>query len=495
MDELHPITNQEEAAPREAAFTPEAEPVPPREIVLRYEQNAPREIVLRYEPGAPEPIVLRYVQPFPLPGRRKRRRTAVVPAAPSDPPKTTAGISDAILASLPAYEPSEPPEPPLPRRKTRRVLITCLAAFLAVSLAAGPVARLVSTIRETPSTDSGGFTFRYELRPSVDATEEVTTIRRYPNGENIRLLYAGGHGEQLTIQQVYERVNPCTVTVATALPSGSAIIGTGVIFTPDGYILTNAHVVSGGEKCYVVLDNGKSYSDVQLVGYDSQKDLAVIKVNAQLLPTAEFGDSDALAVGDTVYAIGNPLGVELRGTLTDGIVSAINRDVMVDGVRMTLIQTNAALNNGNSGGPLINTYGQVVGINTMKMGSSSTNSVEGLGFAIPISSAAWMVNDLIAYGELRGEPVIGITVLHESVTLSSGETALQIYEVAPDGPGEAAGLQPGDCILKAGEEPVNSVNDLLRARRRLIAGEILSLIVERGGQRFPADVILKEASD
>lgn len=490
MDELHPNVNQEETAglPGEAAPGQESGPAPPREIVLRYEPDAPEEIVLRYDPGAPVPIVLRYVQPTPLPGRKSRRRVAALqnPPAPRN-------ADTSFIEKFEAAIPPEPEEPPLPRRKTRRVLISCLAALLAACLAVGPVARLVSTVRDTSPRD-GGFQFRYELWSSADTAANDTTIRRYPNGENVRLLYAGGHGEKLTIQQVYERVNPCTVTVATALPDGSAIIGTGVIFTPDGYILTNAHVVSGGEKCFVVLNNGKSYSDVQLVGYDSQKDLAVIKVNAQLLPTAEFGDSDALTVGDTVYAIGNPLGVELRGTLTDGIVSAINRDVMVDGVRMTLIQTNAALNNGNSGGPLINTYGQVVGINTMKMGSSSTNSVEGLGFAIPISTAAWMVNDLIAYGELRGEPVIGITVLHDGITLPSGETALQIYEVEPGGPGETAGLQPGDCILKADDEPVRSVNDLLRVRRRLIAGEILPLIVDRGGQRFPAEVILKEAS-
>ena len=164
---------------------------------------------------------------------------------------------------------------------------------------------------------------------------------------------------------------------------------------------------SGVEELHLVALADGSIFDAALVGYDAEQDLAVIKAQdtdgraAQGLPAAEFGDSDALSVGDPVYAIGNPLGVELRGTLTDGIVSAINRDVAVDGVTMTLIQTNAALNNGNSGGPLINVYGQVVGINTMKMGSSSTTSVEGLGFAIPISSTAYMINDLIAHGEVR----------------------------------------------------------------------------------------------
>ena len=217
------------------------------------------------------------------------------------------------------------------------------------------------------------------------------------------------------------------------------------------------------------------------------------RITARGLPAAEFGDSDALSVGDPVYAIGNPLGVELRGTLTDGIVSAINRDVAVDGVMMTLIQTNAALNNGNSGGPLINVYGQVVGINTMKMGSSSTMSVEGLGFAIPISSTAYMINDLIAYGEIRGEVMIGISVQTTPVTLDSGETALRVVEVTPGSPGDEAGIQKEDLLLTADGETLTKSTDLLRVRRRHEAGETLTLTYERGGKRYTAEVVLRES--
>ena len=209
------------------------------------------------------------------------------------------------------------------------------------------------------------------------------------------------------------------------------------------------------------------------------------------LPAAEFGDSDALTVGDAVYAIGNPLGVELRGTLTDGIVSAINRDVFVDGVTMTLIQTNAALNNGNSGGPLINVYGQVVGINTMKMGSSITSNVEGLGFAIPIASSAFMVNDLIAFGEIRGEAVIGITVNSDAVTLPDGTLALYVKEVTKDGPGDKAGIRGGDYILTADGEALTSANDLIRIRRRYDAGEALRLELMRNGEIYAAEVALE----
>ena len=153
-----------------------------------------------------------------------------------------------------------------------------------------------------------------------------------------------------------------------------------------------------------------------------------MKVELTGLPAATFGDSDRLAVGDRVYAIGNPLGVELRGTLTDGIVSAINRDVWVDGRTMTLIQTNAALNSGNSGGPLINAYGQVVGINTIKMSSSYSN-IEGLGFAIPSASIRRLVNDLLTYGEVQPEPTFGVTVNQLGTWLEEDLRGIQVIDV------------------------------------------------------------------
>ena len=450
----------------------------PREVVLCYEPPGPREVVLRYESPGPREVVLRY-EPTDA------REAAACPAS----------SAEAALSAADGPAPDGVPPVGVPVRPASRkglwIFLVCIAVLLAalVSLA-------VLYQRDTAAYRRYGADTvppYYEWREQLDAYAGAeTTIERYANGDGTRLRCAETHGSVLSIQEVYARVNPCTVTVATALPDGGAIIGTGVIFTEDGYILTNAHVIAGGTQCYVVLDSGKSFDDVRLVGYDSEQDLAVIKVDGHLLPTAEFGDSDMLSVGDTVYAIGNPLGVELRGTLTDGIVSAINRDVNVDGVRMTLIQTNAALNNGNSGGPLINVYGQVVGINTMKMGSSSAVSVEGLGFAIPVSSAAWMVDDLIAYGEIRGEPMLGLSVLRQNVTLPTGETALEIYELVPDGPGEKAGLALGDCIVRADGDPLESVNDLLRARRRYSAGETVPLEIDRAGKRFTVDVILEK---
>ena len=274
--------------------------------------------------------------------------------------------------------------------------------------------------------------------------------------------------------------------------------GSGIVYTEDGYIITNAHVIAGGTSCYVALADGSIF-DAALVGYDAEQDLAVIKAQdtdgraAQGLPAAEFGDSDALSVGDPVYAIGNPLGVELRGTLTDGIVSAINRDVDVDGVTMTLIQTNAALNNGNSGGPLINRYGQVIGINVMKMGMDrwSTASVEGLGFAIPIASSAYIVNDILRCGEVQGEPVLGISVDRTPAYLPDGQQAARVYTVDLNGPGDKAGLEVDDLIYEADGVRVETSNDLLRVRHRHAAGEEMILKVCRGGEYLTVSVTLE----
>ena len=433
-------------------------------------QREPNEVTLEYV-AEPKPYVAYYVQDRPLPGRKPE-------TAAQEPPAKT-------------------------RRKGHRglkIFLICLAAVLV--LAGGLYAAWWFGL--LPDRFYGGDHGDYYDNPDYyyyygeldeSAEPELPVISA---DDGVRLVYADGHGDALTIQEIYRRVNPSTVTVVTELPRGASV-GTGVILTEDGYIITNAHVIAGGTSCYVALADGSIF-DAALVGYDAEQDLAVIKAQdtdgraAQGLPAAEFGDSDALSVGDPVYAIGNPLGVELRGTLTDGIVSAINRDVYVDGVTMTLIQTNAALNSGNSGGPLINEYGQVVGINTMKMGSSSTVSVEGLGFAIPIASTAYMINDLIAYGEIHGEVMIGVSVQIAPVTLDSGETALLVMEVTPGGPGDEAGIQKGDLILKADGEALTKSTDLLRVRRRHEAGETLSLLVERDGRRFTADIVLREST-
>ena len=417
--------------------------------------NAPQEVVLRYEAPV-TPIVERYVQPTPLPGRKN---------APPSPSR---------------------------RRKGLKIFLFCMLGLIVLS---GAITALWygGVFDRYTSYDDGRFEHRGEPNYYDSDDHGETTIKRLPNTDKVKLRYSEMHGKELSIQEIYQKVNPSTVTVLTGMSDGSAMVGTGVIFTEDGFILTNAHVIAGGSECYVVLDTGENHR-ARLLGLDEEKDLAVIKIDATGLPAAEFGDSDALTVGDPVYAIGNPLGVELRGTLTDGIVSAINRDVYVDGVTMTLIQTNAALNNGNSGGPLINRYGQVIGINTLKMsgtGDPEEATVEGLGFALPISSAAFVINDILANGQFHGTPTIGVSVV--MTTDEYGNHSVVVREVSEGYSAEEAGIQIGDVIAAVDGQPVSTTADLMAIRREHIIGDTLTLTILRDGQTFTAEIVLRSS--
>ena len=406
---------------------------PSGEVVERYIQPDPREVVERYS--------------RPLPGRRGAAARRA-------------------------------------RRRSRMglwVFVLCLA--VTVGLSAGIWLR--NSAREQERADRF---YRDDYQQAESSEPEAVTIPTYPTGEGAELRVEAAGGTELTAQEIYRLVNPSVVTVLAQLEDGVSV-GTGVIFTQDGYILTNYHVVAGGRECSVTLDSGRGY-EANYVAGDAENDLAVLKVDLTGLPAASFGDSDALTVGDKVYAIGNPLGVELRGTLTDGIVSAINRDVWVEGRTMTLIQTNAALNSGNSGGPLINIYGQVVGINTIKM-SSAYSSVEGLGFALPISSIQRMVNDLLACGQVLPEPELGVSVLQTGVRLEEDLWGIEVIEVNTGSAAEKAGVRTGDFIVSAAGTEITSSQDLLRVRRQFYVGDRMPLTLWRDGERIEVTLLLQ----
>ena len=255
-------------------------------------------------------------------------------------------------------------------------------------------------------------------------------------------------------------------------------------------------MISGGASCWVALDTGDTY-DALLVGYDADEDIAVLKlVDAEDLPVAEFGNSDLTMVGEQVYAIGNPLGIELRCTLTDGIISAVDRDVQLDGRTLNVIQTTAALNNGNSGGPLISRFGQVIGINTLKMsgtGGADEASVEGLGFALPISHVCYVVNDIIATGRFHGVPTLGIMVA--TYENDDGGTYVQVADVTDGTSAQEAGVQEGDVIVAADGHSTATTDDLMAVRRTHIAGETMTLTLSRGGQTISVDVVLRASND
>ena len=337
--------------------------------------------------------------------------------------------------------------------------------------------------------------FQEEWQPG-DAVYETQaageiTIPAWPVDQGASLALARDQGEALTAQEVYRQLNPAVVTVQCLTGEGVSI-GTGVIFSEDGYILTNHHVVRGGSECFITLDSGYSM-DVRFVAGDENSDLAVLKIppeeltEAGGLPFASFGDSEQLTVGDPVYAIGSPR--QLRGTLTNGIISAIDRDIEVEGRTMTLLQTNAALNSGNSGGPLISDRGQVVGINVAKyMSDWNRDSVEGLGFAIPSAQLERIVNDLLKWGEVQPEPRLGIQVLTDA-------QGLFVKVVDPGTAAERAGVRAGDYIVAAQGRGVQNTQDLFRVRRTLYVGDRLTLALLRDGEALEVTLELDEAVD
>ena len=301
--------------------------------------------------------------------------------------------------------------------------------------------------------------------------------------------------QALSLQEIYEKVFPSVASISCVLDNGTSS-GTGIVMSADGYVITNYHVVDGARQIYVLLGENDRYA-ATLVGSDETTDLAVLNVEAADLTPAEFGDSSALRVGDMVVAIGDPLGTELRGTMTDGIVSAINRDLNLSGRQMTLIQTNAALNSGNSGGPLINCYGQVIGINTMKMSSSSSTSatVEGLGFAIPIAAAKPVIDELIAQGYVSGRPAIGIRGQNLDLRaqffyhMPSGVVVTEILE---DSDAAKKGLETDDIIVGLNDVTISSLDDLVSAKNSLTAGDTVTLVIYRGGQYYKVEVVLMD---
>ena len=301
-------------------------------------------------------------------------------------------------------------------------------------------------------------------------------------------------GGGMALQDIYTQNIPSVVSIACQ-GSRSSSSGTGVVLSTDGYIVTNAHVVENSNVISVQLTDDRSFA-ARLVGCDDISDLAVLRIDCNDLTPAQFGDSSTLRVGDTVVAIGDPLGAAFRGTYTNGIVSAINRDVDMNGRTMTLIQTNAALNSGNSGGPLINCYGQVIGINTMKIGTFTDNAgVEGLGFAIPSTQVKDIVDQIIPQGYVSGRPSLGITgealstFYQHYYRMPAG---LYITEVEPGSDAAKKGIQEGDMLLYLGDTRVTSMEDLKTALYDCEVGQAMEVIVYHKGQQYRLELTLSE---
>ena len=300
--------------------------------------------------------------------------------------------------------------------------------------------------------------------------------------------------EELSLQELYRKSIDSIVGVKSYFEGvGGYGWGGGIVMSEDGYILTNQHMVDGAVRAVVVLPDEREY-EALLVGEDAQTDLAVLKIGARGLSAAEFGDSGALLVGDAVAAIGNPLGSSLSGTMTDGIISAIDRDVVLEGRHMTLLQTNAAINSGSSGGALVNIYGQVVGVTFMKMAGAS---LEGLGFAIPSVTVKEVTDQLLSGGAVAGRPGLGLTLGGVTETMAERygvPRGVYVYAVAPECDAAAKGVRPGDIVTKIDGREVHSTADVLERRDALAVGDSMTLTLWRDGAEFTVDVALADRS-
>ncbi|MDY4221052.1 MAG: trypsin-like peptidase domain-containing protein [Candidatus Faecousia sp.] len=301
----------------------------------------------------------------------------------------------------------------------------------------------------------------------------------------------------LSPKQIYQEYASSVVAISSTVETLSyggqtrqgTYTGSGFILTDDGYVVTNYHVIEGATSVTVVMDTQEEYP-AEVIGYDALNDVAVLKIDAKNLPAVKLGSSDALSIGDMVVAIGNPLG-SLTATLTVGYVSGKDRQVSTDSTVINMIQTDAAINSGNSGGPLFNVYGEVVGITSAKYSGTTTSgaSIEGIGFAIPIDDVMSIIGDLRDFGYVTGA-YLGVTVQDTDASAASLyglPTGAYVVTVVEDGSADQAGIQPKDIIIKLGDTDVSTVSELTRALRRFKAGDQTTVTVIRSGERITLD--------
>lgn len=405
-----------------------------------------------------------------------------------------------VYRHQPTYVPPVPPQEP-PRKKVKKsngkAWKTILCTVLALAVVAGSCGLTAFLVNEHWEEDTermiADFDKRLDaLQSQIDASGKVQDgIISY---QDPLYIMTPGAVYQNNVQSVVLVKAEVHASMFGQTTTGMST-GSGFVLTEDGYVVTNHHVVESATAVTVEMHDGAEY-DAKVIGSDSTNDVALLKIEEDVkLQAVEVGSSDALKVGDQVIAIGNPLG-ELTSTLTVGYVSAKERDVTTDGATINMIQTDAAINSGNSGGPLFNSQGEVVGITTAKYSgnSSSGATIEGIGFAIPIDDVMPLVNDLMNYGYINSA-YLGVMVSNVDEATASFyglPVGAYVQEVTPGYCAEAAGLQEKDIIVALGSHKVKNVSELTKALRKFKAGETTTLTVYRGGQELKLSITLDE---
>ena len=385
---------------------------------------------------------------------------------------------------------SQKPHTPKNKKHSRGLALGLCGVAAACLLFAGGAVVGNMAFGGNANSDSGASASTSDSAPTLQINSKPTS-----DSSNSSDNYDTANG--MAGEDIYKKVNPSVVSVISTTSEGTGS-GSGVIMSKDGYIITNNHVVDGAQSVSVQLSDGTSL-DAKISGTDEQTDLAVIKVTPTSdLTAAEFGDSDELEPGEYAYAIGSPGGVQFANTITGGRISAINRDLTVNDRVMTLIQTDASINNGNSGGALINKYGQVVGITSAKLSGNAFGSatVEGMGFAIPINTAKDIVDELIQNGYVSGRPSIGIT--GQNVESADGKVSgVQVYSIDSRAKAASEGLQVGDVITAVDGTPTPDMDKVNELKQDKKAGDKLTLSVYRisTGKTLNITITLTDSHD
>ncbi len=390
--------------------------------------------------------------------------------------------------------------PPKPKKPKTALIAILLVVCLLGGVAAGTFLVAPGVQKIAQALPGGLIPLPQEQNPS----EQAAVPSELPN--------IGGEAPEINVTespivQIAKEVSPTIVgvTVSTDRPvlgmdkssEQESGYGTGIILSADGYIATNNHVVAGSDSVKVTLFDGTEYT-AKIQGVDTTTDLAVLKIDATGLKPAALGNSDELQVGETVVAIGNPLGATLAGSVTSGIVSALNREITTNGYSQTYIQTDAAINPGNSGGALVNMKGEVIGINTLKSYLAGYDNygvpigTEGIGFAIPITSARPIIEQLISTGSIQ-RPGIGISCLVDETNQfnpSGSPAGVTVVQVTEGGPADTAGIKANDIITAIGSVPTLTVDELTAEIQKNAVGTQLELTVWRNGQEYKATVVV-----
>ena len=458
---------------------PEQEQIPVQEPVYRSQPYSGAGVGRKESPFADSPYVMQHERPYTVPQHRYQCGSTYVPPIPPQPP----------------VRPKRAKNP-----NGRKIWETVLCTVLALVVVAGSCGITAVLVNNRWESRVDALERRLDAKV-LEAQGRIDELDKALANNTANSVVGMMSGEGLTPGQVYAQnvdsvvliTGEVTATMFGQTAKGKSV-GSGFILTENGYVVTNAHVVEKADKIQVTTYAGEELS-ATVVGTDTLNDVALLKVEAENLPAVTIGSSNDLIVGDQVVAIGNPLG-ELTSTMTVGYVSAKDRAITTDNVTINMIQTDAAINSGNSGGPLFNMKGEVVGITTAKYSgpSSSGASIESIGFAIPIDDVIGMLNDLKDYGYITGA-YLGVMVSDMDASTAAYyriPVGAYIQEVIPGYCAEETGLQAGDIIVDVGGYSVESLADLTRALRKFKAGDTTAITVFRSGAEVTMDITLDE---